>query len=49
MTITVNGKDTVLARYDSCTIPPGQERRIENRSNDMCKMLVVIPYPESSK
>lgn len=48
MTITVDDKDTVLQRYDSCTIPAGQERRIENRSNDVCKMLVVIPYPEST-
>ena len=48
MTITVDGIDTVLQRYDSCTIPAGQERRIENRCNDVCKMLVVIPYPEST-
>lgn len=48
MTITVDGEDTVLSRFDSCTIPAGQERRIENRSNDVCKMLVVIPYPEET-
>lgn len=47
MTITIDDKDTVLQRYDSCTIPAGEVRRIENRSNDVCKMLVVLPYPEA--
>jgi len=49
MTVTVDGKDTVLGRLDSCTIPAGEERKIENRSNDVCKMLVVIPYPDAAK
>lgn len=48
MTITIDGENTVLRRFDSCTIPAGQERRIENCSNDVCKMLVVIPYPEAT-
>ncbi|MBX2839086.1 MAG: cupin domain-containing protein [Gammaproteobacteria bacterium] len=47
MTVTINSEDTVLGRFDSCTIPAGEERRIENRSNDICKMLVVIPYPDA--
>jgi hypothetical protein len=33
---------------DSCTVSPGQVRRIENKSNHVCKMLVVIPYPPKS-
>lgn len=45
MTVTIGGEETVLRRYDSCTIEPGEVRKIENRSNDICKMLVVIPYP----
>ena len=45
MTIEWEGKVEVLQAMDSCTIPPGQERRIENKSNHVCKMLVVIPYP----
>lgn len=45
MTVTVDGRDTVLGPLDSCTIPPGETRRIENRTNGICKMLVVIPYP----
>ncbi len=45
MTVIVDGVETVLGRLDSCTIPPNELRKIENRSNDICKMLVVIPYP----
>jgi mannose-6-phosphate isomerase-like protein (cupin superfamily) len=45
MTVTTQGKDTVLRKFDSCTIPAGQERKSENRSNHVCKMLVVMPYP----
>lgn len=45
MTVTVDGEATVLGKYDSATIPPGEVRTIENKTNDVCLMLVVIPYP----
>ena len=45
MTVIVNGEETVLCALDSCTIEPNEVRRIENRSNHVCKMLVVLPYP----
>ena len=45
MTVTVDGESTVLGKYDSCTIPPDEVRTIENKTNDVCTMLVVIPYP----
>ncbi len=45
MTVIVEGQETVLGKYDSCTIAPGEVRKIENRRNDVCTMLVVIPYP----
>jgi quercetin dioxygenase-like cupin family protein len=45
LTLTVDGHDTVLRRMDSCTIAPNEVREIINRSNHVCKMLVVIPYP----
>jgi quercetin dioxygenase-like cupin family protein len=45
MTVTVDGNEMVLKPLDSCTIRPGEVREIENRSNHVCKMLVVIPYP----
>ena len=48
MTVITGDTETTLGRYDSCTIAPGEERKIENRSNHVCKMLVVIPYPDKA-
>jgi mannose-6-phosphate isomerase-like protein (cupin superfamily) len=45
MTVIVGGKETALGAMDSCTIAPGEVRELVNRTNDVCKMLVVIPYP----
>lgn len=45
MTVIVGGKETVMGPLDSCTIPGGEEREIVNRSNAVCTMLVVMPYP----
>ena len=49
MTVIVGGQETVLRAMDSCTIPGGEVREIINRSNHVCKMLVVIPYPPGVK
>ena len=49
MTVVVDGRETVLGPMDSCTIAPGEVREIINRENDVCKMLVVIPYPPGVK
>lgn len=49
MTVIIDGVETVLGKYDSATIPPGEVRKIENRSNHSCTMLVVIPYPPGVK
>ncbi|MBV2361467.1 cupin domain-containing protein [Thalassococcus sp. CAU 1522] len=49
MTVIINGAETVLGRMDSCTIPANEVRKIENRANDVCKMLVVMPYPPQPK
>jgi quercetin dioxygenase-like cupin family protein len=49
MTVIVGGRETVLGRYDSCTIAPGEVREIVNRRNDICTMLVVIPDPPGVK
>ncbi len=49
MTVIVSGAETVLQAMDSCTIAPGELREITNRSNHVCKMLVVIPYPPGAK
>lgn len=45
MTVIIDGQETKLRQYDSCTIPAGEVRTLQNRSNHTCKMLVVIPYP----
>lgn len=45
MTVEIDGQETVLSALDSCTIAPGVVRRIENKTNHICKMLVVMPYP----
>tara|TARA_R110002049_G_scaffold295349_1_gene482686 strand:- start:58 stop:414 length:357 start_codon:yes stop_codon:yes gene_type:complete len=49
MTVIVGDEEVVLSKYDSCTIPPGEVRKIENRRNSTCTMLVVIPYPPEPK
>ena len=49
MTVTIGEVETVLLKYDSCTIPAGETRKIENRSNHTCTMLVVMPYPPGVK
>jgi quercetin dioxygenase-like cupin family protein len=45
MTLTINGEVTTLGAMDSCTIPADEERLLENRSNHVAKMMVVMPYP----
>ena len=49
MTVITNGVETVLQRFDSCTIAAGEVRELANRSNHVCKMFVVIPYPAGTK
>ena len=43
--VIVGGEETVLRRLDSCVIPAGETREIVNRSNAVCTMIVVMPYP----
>ena len=49
MTVFIDGAETVLGPMDSATIAPDEVREIINRSNHVCKMLVVIPYPPGMK
>lgn len=48
MTVIAGGEEVVLGPLDSCTIPADEIREIENRTNHICKMLVVIPYPSGA-
>lgn len=45
MTVIAGGREVVLGPMDSCTIAPGELREIVNRSNHVCKMVVIMPYP----
>ena len=49
ITVKIGGEETVLHPMDSCTIAPNEVREIVNRSNHVCKMLVVLPYPPGHK
>lgn len=49
LTVILDGKETVLAAMDSCTIAPNETRKIENRGNHVCKMIVVMPYPPGAR
>ena len=44
LTVIVDGQEFQLQRFDSCTIAPGETREAVNRSNEVCTLLVVIPY-----
>ncbi|MCO5161812.1 MAG: cupin domain-containing protein [Mesorhizobium sp.] len=49
MTVLAGGVETELGPLDSCTIAPGEVRELVNRTNRVCTMLVVIPYPPGHK
>lgn len=43
VTIVTSEGETVLGKLDSCLIAPNEERSVENRTNDIARMLVVSP------
>lgn len=43
------GEKHVLRRLDSCYIGPGEARSIQNVSNVVATMLVVMPYPPGGR
>ncbi len=45
MTVEIDGNETTLGKFDSCTIAPGEVRVLTNKTNLTTQMLVVIPYP----
>ncbi len=49
MAVIIDGNETILGEFDSCTIQAGEVREIVNRSNHVCKLLVVIPYPPGAR
>ena len=49
VTIRAEGQEVVLRPLDSITIGPNVVREIKNQSNEMAKMLVILPYPAGAK
>jgi len=49
LTIRVDGEEKIAHEGDTVFIPGNKEREIRNETNDTVMMLVVMPYPPSSK
>lgn len=47
VTVTTEGGEAVLGRFDSCYLAAGEARAIENRTNLPALMLVAMPPPEA--
>ncbi len=45
VTVITDEGETILSRLDSCHIAPGEARAVENRTNRVATMLVVMPNP----
>ncbi|MGH9088605.1 MAG: cupin domain-containing protein [Acidimicrobiales bacterium] len=45
LTFVTDEGEEVLGPLDSCRFAPGEARTVENRSNRVASMLVVMPYP----
>ncbi|MEN9507032.1 MAG: hypothetical protein RI958_2958 [Actinomycetota bacterium] len=48
-TVITDGGEVTLQVGDSCLIPSGEARELVNRSNAVCTILVVMPYPEGPR
>ena len=47
VTVTLaTGETQVLNKLDSCFIPAGEARAVQNAANAVASMLVFMPYPE---
>lgn len=49
LTVITDDAETMLAPLDSCYIPAGEARSIENRGSRTAMMLVVMPYPDGAR
>jgi quercetin dioxygenase-like cupin family protein len=48
LTVRVSGESVTLGPLDSCCIPAGETREVENLGNSVATMLVVMPYPSAA-
>jgi quercetin dioxygenase-like cupin family protein len=49
LTVRAAGQEVTLGPLDSCCIPGNEVREVKNLGNEVATMIVVMPYPESSK
>jgi quercetin dioxygenase-like cupin family protein len=47
VTVTTDNDEQALGPMDSCVIPADEFRTIENKTNEVATMLVIMPYPPS--
>jgi quercetin dioxygenase-like cupin family protein len=45
VTVTTEEGTWTLGPLDSCRLAPNEARAVENRSNRVATMLVILPYP----
>ena len=45
LTIEVDGKSEIAVKGDTVFIAGGEMREIRNKTNEIVKMIVVMPYP----
>jgi quercetin dioxygenase-like cupin family protein len=48
LTVRAEGREEVAGPMDTIFIPGGEEREIVNAGNDVCTILVIMPYPEGA-
>jgi quercetin dioxygenase-like cupin family protein len=48
LTVRVEGREEVAGPMDTVFIPPGEEREIVNAGNEVCTIVVVMPYPQGA-
>jgi quercetin dioxygenase-like cupin family protein len=49
LTVRAGGEEVTLGPLDSCCIPAGQTREVENLGNAVATILVVMPYPSVAR
>jgi mannose-6-phosphate isomerase-like protein (cupin superfamily) len=45
ITVVTDDGEATLRPNDSCHIPANEARSVQNRTNDVASMVVVMPYP----
>ena len=49
VTVVTDAEEVVLRSNDSCHISAGEARSVQNRTNEVASMIVVMPYPEGAR